>query len=57
MSSPPPKFRSRPLRTKSAGHQRTCRHPGCNKRLSMYNPHDYCFSHFRKIVTADYRYL
>ncbi|MCA9392924.1 MAG: hypothetical protein KC900_01865 [Candidatus Omnitrophica bacterium] len=50
-----PKKHTTPRKTKTQ--QRTCRHPGCGKRLSMYNPHEFCFLHFRQLVSADYRYL
>jgi hypothetical protein len=31
--------------SKSFGRGRTCRHPGCNTRLSIYNNGKYCFQH------------
>jgi len=31
--------------SKSFGRDRTCRHPGCTTKLSMYNNGKYCFQH------------
>lgn len=31
--------------SKQFGRDRTCRHPGCNTKLSMYNNGKFCFQH------------
>jgi hypothetical protein len=31
--------------SKAFGRDRTCRHPGCPTKLSMYNNGKYCFQH------------
>jgi hypothetical protein len=31
--------------SRSFGQGRTCREPGCNTRLSMYNNGKYCYQH------------
>jgi len=31
--------------SKSFGRNRTCREPGCDTRLSMYNNGKYCYQH------------
>jgi hypothetical protein len=31
--------------SKSFGQDRTCRHPGCRTKLSMYNNGKFCFQH------------
>ena len=31
--------------SKSFGRDRTCRQPGCNTKLSIYNNGKYCFQH------------
>lgn len=51
------RVKSRSTPRKPISQHRVCKRPGCDKRLSMYNPNDYCFTHFRKIVSADYSYL
>jgi len=41
-----------PSRTESQG--RTCAHPGCSTRLSVYNAGTYCWQH-ADIVFPNYR--
>ena len=43
---------SAPVKTVNNG-KKICRWDGCSKRLSQYNPNDYCFAHALKGAIKD----
>ncbi|MBZ0166611.1 MAG: hypothetical protein K8I00_07360 [Candidatus Omnitrophica bacterium] len=49
------KLKSLPKKQTLSGRQ--CRHPGCTKRLSIYNAQRYCFVHLRKLAADDFRFM